>query len=79
VNLVKVAWAQNLPEAELVQGLLREEGIPSMARRAGGFDVPDFLAGGPREILVAESEAGRARQALADREGPTPEDSAASP
>ena len=28
----------------MIQGLLLEEGIPSLARRSGGFDVPDFLA-----------------------------------
>ncbi len=54
-RLVKVAYAQNLPEAQLIQGLLLEEGIPSMARRAPGFDVPDFLAAGPRDILVPAS------------------------
>ena len=52
---MKVAYAQNQPEAELIQGLLLEEGIPSMTRRAPGFDVPDFLAAGPRDILVPES------------------------
>ena len=38
----------------MIQGLLSEHGIPSMLRRAAGFDVPDFLAAGPREVLVAE-------------------------
>lgn len=52
---VKVAWAPNQAEGELIQGLLLEEGIPSMQRRARGFDVPDFLAAGPRDILVPES------------------------
>ena len=51
--LVRVAAARNQAEAELIQGLLLEEGIPSLARRSGGFDVPDFLAAGPRDILVA--------------------------
>jgi hypothetical protein len=41
-----------------------EEGIPSMSRRSGGFDVPDFLAAGPRDILVPESGAEAAREAL---------------
>lgn len=63
-RLVKVAYAQNLPEAQLIQGLLLEEGIPSMARRAPGFDVPDFLAAGPRDILVPESGAQAARETL---------------
>ncbi len=61
-RLVKVAYAQNQPEAELIQGLLLEEGIPSMARRAPGFDVPDFLAAGPRHILVPESGVAAARK-----------------
>jgi hypothetical protein len=63
-RLVKVAYAQNLPEAQLIQGLLLEEGIPSMARRAPGFDVPDFLAAGPRDILVPESGMQAARETL---------------
>ncbi len=63
-RLVKVAYAQSLPEAQLIQGLLLEEGIPSMARRAPGFDVPDFLAAGPRDILVPESGAQAARETL---------------
>lgn len=68
---VWVATAQNQPEAELVQGLLLEAGIPSLARRSGGFDVPDFLAAGPRDILVAASGVDRARDVLkADPEAP---------
>jgi zinc-ribbon domain/Putative prokaryotic signal transducing protein len=63
-RLVKVAYANNQPEAELIQGLLLEEGIPSMTRRAPGFDVPDFLAAGPRHILVPESGVEAAREAL---------------
>src|SRR4051794_14204532 len=58
--LVKVGWARNQAEAELISGLLLEEGIPSVAKRSGGFDVPDFLAAGPRDILVAASGAGAA-------------------
>ena len=64
-RLVKVAYANNQPESELIEALLLEEGIPSMSRRAGGFDVPDFLAAGPRDILVPESGAEAAREALA--------------
>ncbi len=51
-ELVKVARAQNQAEAEFVQGLLLEEGVPSILRRSPGFDVPDFLAAGPRDVLV---------------------------
>ena len=63
-SLVKVAYAQNQAEAEMIQGLLSEHGIPSMLKRAPGFDVPDFLAAGPRHVLVAEEAAARAREVL---------------
>jgi Putative prokaryotic signal transducing protein len=63
-RLVKVAYAQQQAEAEMIQGLLSEHGIPSMLRRAAGFDVPDFLAAGPREVLVAEELAEQAREVL---------------
>ncbi|HEV2998452.1 MAG TPA: DUF2007 domain-containing protein [Solirubrobacteraceae bacterium] len=64
MNLVQVAYAQHLPEAELLQSFLRDEGIPCVARRAAGFDVPDFLAAGPREILVAADNEEWARRVL---------------
>jgi hypothetical protein len=62
--LVKVAGARHQAEAEFLQGLLLEEGVPSTTRRARGFDVPDFLAAGPREILVPASGADAARDIL---------------
>jgi hypothetical protein len=65
VHLVKVAYAFNLAEAELIQGLLRQEHIPSMLQRNGGFDVPDLIAAGPRDVLVPVSQADRARELLA--------------
>ena len=61
---VKVAFARNQAESDLVQNILLEEGIPSMARRTRGFDVPDFLAAGPRDVLVPESGAQAARDML---------------
>jgi hypothetical protein len=63
-KLVKVAYAQQQAEGEMIQGLLSENGIPSLLRRAAGFDVPDFLAAGPREVLVAEEIADQAREVL---------------
>jgi hypothetical protein len=63
-NFVKVAGAENQAEAELLQGLLREEGVPSSLRQARGFDVPDFLAAGPRDVLVAQSDVRVARDLL---------------
>jgi hypothetical protein len=63
-RLVKVARAANQPEAEFIAGLLLEEGIPSMLRRSSGFDVAESLAAGPRDVLVPESGAEAAREAL---------------
>jgi hypothetical protein len=62
--LVKVASARHQSEAEFLQGMLLEEGIPSMLRRSSGFDVPDFLAAGPRDVLVPQSGALAARETL---------------
>lgn len=61
----RVAVVQNLSEGELVQGILLEEGIPSILRRSGGFDVPDFLAAGPRDVMVPASGVETARALLA--------------
>jgi pimeloyl-ACP methyl ester carboxylesterase len=64
-KLVKVARAQSQPEAEFIEGLLLEEGIPSMIQRSAGIDVPDLLAAGARDVLVPASGADAAREALA--------------
>jgi hypothetical protein len=66
---VRVATAQNQPEAEMVQGLLLEAGVPSLVRRSGGFDVPDFLAAGPRDILVPRGGEQAAREVLGTARG----------
>jgi hypothetical protein len=63
-QLVRVAGGSNQTEAEFIQGLLLEEGVPSVLRRTPGFDVPDFLAAGPRDVLVPESGVGAAREVL---------------
>jgi hypothetical protein len=65
-RFVKVAFARTQPEAEMLQGLLSEVGIPSMLKRSGAFDNPDFLAAGPRDVYVAAELAKRAREVLAD-------------
>ena len=62
--LVRVAGGRNQAEAELIQNILLEEGVPSVLRRTAGFDVPDFLAAGPRDVLVPESGLEVAREAL---------------
>lgn len=67
-DLVKVAGARNQAEAEFIQGLLLEEGVPSILRRTAGFDVPDFLAAGPRDVLVPQSGAPTAREVLMEAE-----------
>ncbi|MCX6386952.1 MAG: hypothetical protein NTV40_10065 [Solirubrobacterales bacterium] len=63
-DLVRVAGGRNQAEAEFIQGLLLEEGVPSLLRRTRGFDVPDFLAAGPRDVLVPASGAQAARDVL---------------
>ena len=63
-ELVRVADARHQSEAEFIQGMLLEEGVPSMLRRARGFDVPDMLAAGPRDVMVAASGAETARDVL---------------
>jgi hypothetical protein len=62
--LTRVATARHQAEAEMLEGMLLEQGIPSLVRRSGGFDVPDFLAAGPRDILVPASGAELAREVL---------------
>src|SRR3954447_9794146 len=65
-KLVKIAFARNQIEGEMLQGLLSEAGIPSMLKRSAGFDNPDFLPSGPRDVYVASAQAQKARQVLAD-------------
>ena len=58
---MKVAHAENQPEAEFIAGLLLEEGIPCLLRNSIGGYSPMI---GPREIMVPESGArGRPRSA----------------
>lgn len=61
---LRVASAAHQAEAEWIQNLLLEEGIPSLVRRSAGFEVPDFLAAGPRDVLVPESGVEAARDVL---------------
>jgi hypothetical protein len=67
-GLVRVAVARNLAEAEFIQALLGEEGIRSLLRRTAGFDVPDFLAAGPRDVMVSAAAALDAREVLLQAE-----------
>ena|SRR5215208_3445918 len=67
-ELVGIARGRNQAEAEFIQGLLLEEGVPSLLRRSRGFDVPDYLAAGPRDVLVPASGAATAREVLLQAE-----------
>ncbi|MBB4662500.1 hypothetical protein [Conexibacter arvalis] len=78
-ELVRVLGVRNQIEGEFIQGLLLEEGVPSMLRRSMGFDVPDFLASGPRDVMVPASGVDAARDVLLQAEllpppaaGPSP-------
>lgn len=66
-RLVKVAYAQHQMEAEMIQGLLEAHGIPSLVQRS--VDNPEFLAAGPRQILVPETASEEAREVLANAPG----------
>ena len=67
-ELIRVKVARQLPEAEFIQSLLLEEGIPSTLRRTRGFDVPEMLAAGPRDVLVPASGVAAAREVLLEAE-----------
>jgi Putative prokaryotic signal transducing protein len=75
-DLRRVAVAANQVEADMLEGLLRSEGIPCLVRRSFGSDVPDFLAAGRRDILVPEGGLAAARSLLqlppSTRELPSP-------
>jgi hypothetical protein len=66
---VKVGSAPNETSALLMEGVLNNAGIPVLIRRGAGFDVPDFLSAGPRDVLVPEPVAEEARQLLGDTTG----------
>ena len=66
--LVRVVGASNQTEAEFIQGMLLEEGVPSTLRRTMGFDVPDMLAAGPRDVMVPLSGHAAAREVLLQAE-----------
>jgi hypothetical protein len=72
-ELVRVAGGRHQAEAEMIQGMLLEEGVPSMLKRSPGFDVPDFLAAGPRDVMVPRGGWEAARKVLLDAEMAPPE------
>ena len=66
---VQVAAAPDESVALLMDGVLKDAGIPSLIQRAAGFDAPDFLAAGPRDVLVPGSLVEEARRVLEDTTG----------
>ena len=65
-------WIGNAPNeslAMMVEGLLRGENIPVLIQRSQGFDVPEFLAAGPRVILVPGWAEPEAREIVEDTVG----------
>ena len=66
---MKVAAAPDESVALLMDGVLKDAGIPSLIQRAPGFDAPEFLAAGPRDVLVPDSLAEEAKQGLEDTTG----------
>jgi hypothetical protein len=60
-------------EAEVVCGLLRSAGIECGHRETEAIDTPleNFIAAGPQEILVHDSDLEAARDVLEAREGAT--------
>jgi hypothetical protein len=65
-KLIKIAFARNQAEAEMIQGLLLEGGIPSVLKRSRGFDAPEFMAAGPHDVMVDSGHAQKAKTLLAD-------------
>ena len=66
---MKVAAAPDESFALLMEGVLKDAGIPSLIQRAPGFDAPDFLSAGPRDLLVPDSFVDEAKQILEDTTG----------
>lgn len=68
-DVVKVAYAKDSAQAGLIQGLLENEGIPSMLQ-ALGIDGPKLgfglLVSNPQRVMVRADQAERARALIAE-------------
>lgn len=62
--LVFIAGAQSEPEAEMICARLSEAGIRAVSKRDIGADLPQFGAGGRRDVYVEEAFASSAREVL---------------
>jgi Putative prokaryotic signal transducing protein len=72
-ELVVLEVVNSEPEAEVIRGLLRSEGIPCIVQRTSlGAGMADGFpaALGPRELLVHAENLAAARSVLSDQ--PTP-------
>lgn len=70
-----MALASNQTEADLIQAILKEEGIPSITRKPNGTFLTDLFGIGPRNILVPAAAEEKAKEILAEMErvgGPLP-------
>jgi hypothetical protein len=68
-DLIQIAFADTREEAALIRGLLREEGIRSLARQAGlegGALTSGLLTRSSRRIYVFPQDADAARKLLAE-------------
>jgi hypothetical protein len=74
-ELVKVAFARDRVEAEMIHGLLENVGIPSLLEQAGlNVDGPQLgfglasrgFGGGPQRVMVHASRVEQARALLAE-------------
>ena len=61
-RLVRLTGAQTPAEAELIQGLLLEAGVPSLLQSASGISMRYMP--GPCEVMVPEAGLQAAREAL---------------
>ena len=77
-ELIKVGNVPDQGQAEFLQALLRDADVNSVVRRSPGFDVPEFLAAGPRDVLVAASDVPVAREILREVDPGAPEPSSES-
>jgi len=68
-DVVVLTVVSGEPEAEMLGGLLRSAGIEYGYRDTEAIDSPleEFMASGPREILVREADLEDARSVLATR------------
>jgi hypothetical protein len=68
VELVRLTLAANPVEAELLQSLLKTEGIESMRKQTDfGAGTMDGFSGGQQEILVQPGDLETARALIAER------------